>query len=78
MDEVKTPKKPFIYYYVIVLVVLFLFNALVMPLISSNRVIEVDYGTFMRMTDEDKVGVVSVQTNQIVFTDKEQKQVYPT
>ncbi|MGN0794526.1 MAG: ATP-dependent zinc metalloprotease FtsH [Aristaeellaceae bacterium] len=78
MDEVKTPKKPFIYYYVIVLVVLFLFNALVMPLISSNRVIEVDYGTFMRMTDEDKVGVVSVQTNQIVFTDKEQKQVYRT
>ena len=78
MDEIKSQKKPFIYYYLIVFLVIFLFNALVMPLIDGNRVMEVDYGTFIRMTEEDQVGLVSVQTNQIVFTDREQKQTYRT
>jgi len=78
MDEVKSPKKPFIYYYLIVFLVIFLFNALVMPLIDRNQVKEVDYGTFIRMTEEGQVGVVSVQSNQIVFMDKEETQLYRT
>jgi len=78
MDEIKTPRKPFIYYYLIVFLVIFLFNALVMPMIDRNQVKEVDYGTFIRMTEEDQVGQVSVQSNQIVFMDKAETQIYRT
>ena len=78
MNEVKNPRKPFAYYYLIVLLVIFLFNALVVPMLDTQRVIEVDYGTFMKMTEESKVGLVNVQTNQIIFTDAEQKQIYRT
>ncbi|MGN0754556.1 MAG: ATP-dependent zinc metalloprotease FtsH [Aristaeellaceae bacterium] len=78
MKEVKNPRKPLIYYYVIVLLAVFLFNALVMPLISNNRIVEATYDEFMTMTLEGQIGLVSIQENQIVFTDKEQKTIYRT
>ena len=78
MNEVKKPKKPLIYYYGIVLLALLLFNFLAVPWLSQRQVKEVDYGTFMTMTEEKQVGKVEVQDNQILFTDKEEKQVYKT
>lgn len=80
MNEVKKPRKPLIYYYTIVLIAIILFNFLAMPLISGARVKEVDYGTFITMTQNKEVGKVEIQAqeNQIVFTDKEEKQVYKT
>ncbi|MGN1368579.1 MAG: ATP-dependent metallopeptidase FtsH/Yme1/Tma family protein, partial [Aristaeellaceae bacterium] len=78
MKEIKNPRKPLIYYYVIVLLAVFLFNALVMPLINNNRIVEATYDEFMTMTLEGRIGLVSIQENQIVFTDKEEKIVYRT
>lgn len=80
MNEVKKPRKPLIYYYTIVLIAIILFNFLAMPLISGARVQEVDYGTFITMTQNKEVGKVEIQAqeNQIVFTDKDEKQIYKT
>ena len=78
MNEVKKPKKPLIYYYCVVLLVLMLFNFLAMPAIVERQIKEVDYGTFMTMTEEKNIGQVDIQENQIVFTDKEGTQVYKT
>ena len=78
MNEIKNPRKPLMYYYVIVLLVVFLFNALVMPMISNNRIVEATYDEFMTMTLEGQIGLVSIQENQIIFTDKEEKIVYRT
>ena len=78
MNEVKTPKKPLISYYCIVILLLLLFNMLVMPMISQRQVKEVDYNTFMEMTYNDNIGKVELQDNQILFTDKDNKQVYKT
>ncbi len=70
MNEVKTPKKPMMFYYGIFLAVIILFNAIVMPLLNNMRVKEVDYGTFIRMTTELNIDKVEIQDNQIVFSDK--------
>ena len=70
MKEVKSPKKPLIYYYVIVLLVLAAFNFFVSPLLLSRQVTEVDYGTFMSMTEKKNIGRVEVEDSQIIFTDK--------
>ena len=78
MQEVKKPKKPLIYYYVITLAVLLVFNLLAMPYLNSGRVKEVDYGTFMSMTEEQNIGKVEVMDNQIVFTDKAEENIYKT
>ena len=80
MNEVKRPKKPLIFYYGIVMLIVFLFNFLAMPWIASQQVKEVDYGTFMTMIDEKNIGLVEISEieNQITFTDKEQTQVYKT
>lgn len=78
MKEVKSPKKPLIYYYGIALLLIFLFNILVMPLIAQEKVKEVDYGTFMSMTEQQNIGKVEVQDSQIIFTDKKDKAVYKT
>ena len=78
MQEVKKPKKPLIYYYVIALAVLLVFNLLAMPYLNSGRVKEVDYGTFMSMTEEQNIGMVEVMDNQIVFTDKAEENIYKT
>ena len=78
MNEVKSPKKPLIYYYVIVMTIVVLFNLLAMPMLMDMQVKEVDYGTFMAMTAEKNIGEVDIQENQIVFTDKEGNQIYKT
>ncbi|MGN1003962.1 MAG: ATP-dependent zinc metalloprotease FtsH [Oscillospiraceae bacterium] len=78
MKEVKSPKKPLIYYYGIVLLVLLLFNLIVSPLLLQSQVTEVDYGTFMRMIEEKNIGQVEVEDSQIIFTDLENTTVYKT
>ena len=78
MNEVKQPKKPLAYYYGIVLVLLLLFNLLVMPMIADSRIKEVDYGTFMSMTENKQIGRVEIQDNQILFTNKDESQIYKT
>lgn len=78
MKEVKSPKKPMIYYYLIVLLVILVFNMVVSPLIANARVKEVDYGTFMRMIEEKKIDEVEVGDSQIVFTVKDSNQIYKT
>lgn len=78
MKEVKTPKKPLIYYYGIVLLVLLLFNILVAPMLLQRQVVEVDYGTFMDMIEEKNIGRVEVSDTQITFTDKDNSVIYKT
>ena len=78
MKEVKSPKKPLIYYYGIVLLFILVFNMVVSPLLLSARVKEVDYGTFMKMIEEKNIGSVEVTDSEIVFTDKENEQIYKT
>ena len=78
MQEVKSPKKPLLYYYGVVLLVLLVFNLIVTPLLLKEEVTEVDYGTFMSMTEEKNIGQVQVEDQQIVFTDKDEKNVYKT
>mgnify|MGYP004564166857 CR=1 FL=1 len=78
MKEVKTPKKPLFYYYLVALLVLLLFNFLAMPLIAQHQVEEVDYGTFMTMTEEQEIGQVEIESNQILFTNKDGSKVYKT
>ena len=77
MNTVKSPKKPLIFYYLIFMLALFLFNALLMPNISEMRIEEVDYGTFITMTEDRQIDQVEIQTNRILFTDKDGK-VYKT
>ena len=78
MKEVKSPKKPLLYYYGIILLIVLLFNVFVSPLLMKNQVEEVDYGTFMRMIDEKNIGEVEVEDDEIVFTDKDKQQIYTT
>ena len=78
MKEVKSPKKPLIYYYAIVLLVLMVFNSLILPLIAKRQIKEVDYGTFMTMTEKGEIGKVEIQSNQILFTDKGGETIYKT
>ena len=78
MQEVKSPKKPLLYYYGVVLLVLLVFNLIVTPLLLKEEVTEVDYGTFMSMTEDKNIGQVQVEDQQIVFTDKDEKNVYKT
>ena len=78
MKEVKTPKKPLAIYYAIVLVILLILNFVVVPWASERQIKEVDYGTFMSMTEEKNIGRVDIESNQILFTDKENTQVYKT
>ena len=78
MKEVKSPKKPLIYYYCIVLLVLMVFNSFILPLLARQQIKEVDYGTFMTMTENGEVGKVEIESNQILFTDKDGKTIYKT
>ena len=80
MHEVKPPKKPLIYYYVVVALALLLFNFLAMPWLARQQIVHVDYGTFLDMAREQNLGRVEVQEteNQILFTDKEGTTVYQT
>ena len=78
MKEVKPSKKPLAIYYAIVLLVLLVLNLVVMPWLTERQVQEVDYGTFMSMTEQEQIGKVDIQSNQIIFTDKDGKQIYKT
>ena len=78
MKEVKSPKKPLIYYYGIVLSVILIFNIFISPLLLNARVKETDYGTFMKMIEDKDIGKVEIDDSEIVFTDKDNKQIYKT
>ena len=78
MKEVQSPKKSLFYYYGIALVVLLLFNLIVAPLLAQRRVTEIDYGAFMKMIEEKNIGEVKVEDYEIVFTDKDNKNIYKT
>lgn len=80
MNEVKKPRKPLIFYYGMVLLVIILFNSFIVPWIVGQQIKEVDYGTFMSMIEEKNIGRVEINEteNQITFTDKEEKQIYST
>ena len=78
MNEVKTPKKNWFYYYTIVLLILILLNTLIVPMIQQHSVKEVDYGTFISMTEKKEIGKVEIESNQIVFTNKDASQIYKT
>ncbi len=78
MKEVKSPKKPLIFYYGIVLLLIVMFNLIVSPILMEKQVMEVDYGTFMKMVEEKNVGEVEVGNSMIVFTDKDGKAIYQT
>lgn len=78
MKEVKSPRKPFLIYALVVAVIILLLNGILFPNILEQRTEEVDYGTFMTMTEKREIGLVEVQDTKIVFTDKDQKHVYET
>lgn len=78
MNEVKNPKRPMYFYYGIVLIVLLLLNMFAMPYLTERQVQEVDYGTFMQMTEKHEIGKVEVEQNQIVFTNKDESRIYKT
>ena len=78
MNEVKTPKKPLVYYYAIVLVVIMLFNLIAMPYISQLKIEEVGYDTFIRMVEDGQVSEVQIQDNRILFKGTDEKKVYET
>ena len=78
MHEVKKPKKNLAYYYLIVMLAIMLFNAFAVPYLAEQQVEEVDYGTFMSMTEKGKIGQVEIESNQIIFTNKDNTKIYKT
>ena len=78
MNEIKKPKKPLIFYYTLVLVIIILINSLLLPWMAKMQIKEVDYGTFMTMTDNKEIGKVEIQSNQILFTNKDESVIYKT
>ena len=78
MQEVKRPKKPLIYFYVAMILAILIFNCLVAPYLARKAIKDVDYGTFMTMTERGEIGKVQIQQNQIVFTDKDESAIYRT
>ncbi|MBO6106193.1 MAG: AAA family ATPase, partial [Stomatobaculum sp.] len=78
MKEVKNPKKPLMYYYLIALAVIMLLNAIVFPRIRDAAVKEVPYNVFMQLTEEQKIELVQIESNQILFTQKDDSMVYKT
>ena len=78
MNEVKKPRRSLLFYYFVVMLVLVLFNTIIMPIFNSWEIKQVDYGTFITMTEKGEVGLVEVQDNQIIFTDKDKQTIYKT
>jgi len=78
MREIRKPRKPLLFFYGIVMAVLLIFNTFIMPRLAEIQVKEVDYGTFISMTEAKNIGSVEIDDNQILFTDKENKNVYKT
>ena len=78
MNEVKNPKRPLVYYSIIALLAILIFNIFATPALFATQVKEVDYGTFMKMTEDGDIGLVEVDSNEIVFTDKAKENYYKT
>ena len=78
MQEVKRPKQPLIFYYVVMILVILLFNCIIAPYFAGKAISDVDYGTFMTMTENGEIGKVQLQRNQIIFTDKDESKIYRT
>ncbi len=78
MNEIKKPRKSLAFYYMIAIIVIFLLNFLAIPYMEQRKVKQVDYSTFMTMTEEKQIGRVEVQDNQILFTNKEETQIFKT
>lgn len=78
VNEVKKPNKPMATFYIVVLIVIVLVNTMVVPMIARHQIKEVDYGTFMTMTESGQIGLVEIQENQILFTDKTEETIYKT
>ena len=78
MQEVKRPKQPLIFYYVVMILVILLFNCIIAPYIAGKAISDVDYGTFMTMTENGEIGKVQLQRNQIIFTSKDESSIYRT
>ena len=78
MQEVKSPKKPFLYYCLIVATIMVLLNSLVFPNVLEHSVKEVDYNTFMKMTENKEIGKVNIDSGEIIFTDKSEEKMYKT
>ena len=78
MKEIKNPKRPLVYYTVVAMLAVLLFNLLAVPAMANAAVKEVDYGTFMDMTEKGDIGKVEIETNQIIFTDKSGQSFYKT
>ena len=78
MQEVKRPKQPLIFYYVVMILVILLFNCIVVQYIAGKAISDVDYGTFMTMTENGEIGKVQLQRNQIIFTSKDESSIYRT
>ena len=78
MKEIKNPKRPLVYYAVVAMLAVLLFNLLAVPAMANAAVKEVDYGTFMDMTEKGDIGKVEIETNQIIFTDKSGQSFYKT
>ena len=80
MNEVKSPKKPLLYYYFVAMLLVMLFNFIAMPWISEHQIKDVDYNTFVTMTEQGEVGRVEIQeqSNRILFTSSDEKTVYKT
>jgi len=78
MQEVKRPKRPLIFYYAVMILVILLFNCIIAPYIAGKAISDVDYGTFMTMTENGEIGKVQLHRNQIIFTSKDESKIYRT
>ena len=78
MNEVKMPKRPILAYYILIFLAIFLFNSIFVPMLRENAVKEVDYSSFMTMTENQEIDKVQVEQDKILFTKKDDKQAYKT
>ena len=78
MKEVKSPKKPLLYYYLIIISVILLFNLIFAPMLAKEQIEDVDYGTVMTMINDKKIGKVQIDDSEIIFTDKDNTKIYTT
>lgn len=78
MSEVNRPRKPLLIFYIAVLLILFMWNSMIAPMVAEQEIKEVDYGTFMTMTEKQQVGKVQIESNKILFTNKDGSKTYKT
>ena len=78
MNEVNRPRKPLLIFYLAVLLILFMWNSMIAPMVAEQEIKEVDYGTFMTMTEKQQVGKVQIESNKILFTNKDGSKTYKT